>query len=62
MKIQAGQMNVVKKYFPNVSELDCSVIAEGGSDNGKTFNGRFFVKIKGHGNYSFDNGELKKKV
>ena len=62
MKLQKGQINVVKQHLPNVSASDCTVIAEGGSDNGVTFNGRFLVKVKGRGNYSFENGELKKKI
>ena len=62
MKLQKGQINIVKQHFPNVAVSDCSVIAEGGSDNGVTFHGRFLVNIKRKGHFSFEDGKLKKKL
>ena len=65
MNIQAGQLKVVQSVHSNVKESDCNVLAEGGNDNGTTFNGRFLVKVivnRKRLNLSFDNGKLSKTL
>ncbi|WCK57341.1 hypothetical protein PP175_29565 (plasmid) [Aneurinibacillus sp. Ricciae_BoGa-3] len=62
MFVTTGQYKDITKVFQSVNRDDCSVIAEGGSDNGKTFSGSFLVKIKRKGVYRFEDGNLLKKV
>jgi hypothetical protein len=62
MNVQTGQLNDVKKALGNICSTDCSVIAEGGNDNGKTFLGSFLIEIKRKGTYRFEDGKLLRKV
>jgi hypothetical protein len=62
MQITSGQHKDVTKslgFFPKDS---CSILAEGGSDNGETFRGSFLVQIKRKGVYRFEDGKMTKKV
>jgi hypothetical protein len=62
LHIQKGQNEDILKYFPAYNKEESTIIAEGGCDNGKTFLGRFLVKIYRKGVYRFDDGKLTKKV
>ena len=63
MKVQEGQKKLIKSKLPDVNISKCSIVAEGGNDNGKTFYGSFMVKVSigaGDEYYRFDDGEVKK--
>jgi hypothetical protein len=62
MKLQRGQYKDTVKAFGDVNIRDCSIVAEGGSDNGETFHGSFLVEIKRKGTYRFEDGLLLKKI
>lgn len=62
MQIQTGQYNDIVTTLGIVNKKYCSIIAESGSDNGKTFSGSFLVDIKRKGVYRFEDGKLLKKV
>lgn len=60
MKAQQGQISDINRNIKNVNADNIEIIAEGGSDNGKTFNGTFIAKI-GKNKFKFENGKMIKK-
>ena len=62
MEVTKGQYQDILKAFGFIPKEHCTVIFEGGSDNGDTFNGSFLVKIKSKGVFRFDDGSLSKRV
>ncbi len=62
MNITDGQHNDIIKRFADYNKDKSSIIAEGGNDNGQTFNGTFLVKIYRKGTYKFKDGILIKKI
>lgn len=61
MKAQEGQLNDIKKVIPTANSSNVEIIAEGGSDNGKTFNGSFLAKVGGK-TFKFEDGKLIKRM
>ncbi|PLS19192.1 hypothetical protein CVD28_01935 [Bacillus sp. M6-12] len=62
MNIMTGQYKDVTKAFGFIPKENCSIVFEGGSDNGESFNGSFLVRIKRKGVYRFDDGKMIKRV
>lgn len=62
MDIMSGQLADVNRHFGTVSSDACVVLAEGGSNGDKTFNGSFLVKIKRKGVYRFEDGIMTKRI
>lgn len=68
LEITNGQHKDIMKSFPYYDRDRSFVIAEGGNDNGETFDGSFLVQIYlkrkkyRFGVYRFEDGKLLKKV
>jgi len=60
LKAQAGQIKDLQKFIPNLKADSVQVIAEGGNDNGETFNGSFLAKV-GKVMYRITDGKLVRK-
>jgi hypothetical protein len=60
MKAQQGQISDINKNIKNVNADNIEIIAEGGSDNGETFNGTFIARI-GKNKFKFEDGKITKR-
>lgn len=56
------QMQIINRHMPLVKKEDCAIIAEGGShfNDGRDFDGTFFVRIFRKGKFIYQNKKFKK--